>query len=429
MPAAASRENGAAAYLETERETRMKQETEIHDPFSPSGASRLMKCPGSYRMQKGIEDEDSEASIRGTRLHELIPRLAIGAAVGVEPDVEPEDRQTVEQCIEFLRSVVPDGWTIHFEEKVEIWSFRTFERITDGTADIVAVSPDGKDAILIDWKFGRVKVPAAADNWQLALYATGVAQKFGVDRVTAFVYQPFVFGNSEPYEFTKFGMIAETYARQVRIAKLPRLELNPSEACRYCRAADVCPALQFVVDGFAADMGTDAGRLVTPENAEAKFETAKIVSSWSERVDDAFRKLVEARAVPGWEMTEKPPRREIPDAEKAFEAVSFNLTREDFDKLVSVSVPVGKLEAAIVDAIRRNHEGEKKITVKAAKKIAKDLLAPVVVKKSGGWTPTRTEAAPPVAETPPAFEGDPLFTSLIDKAIDGSNDKREGAGL
>jgi hypothetical protein len=398
----------------------MKEETENeHDDFSPSGAARLMKCAGSYKMQKGIPDEDSEASIRGTRLHELIESAerisATGSVETVFADVSPEDRQVVEKCQEFAASITPDGWTVYREQTVEIWSFRTFERVTYGTADFVAVSPDGRDALLIDWKFGRVKVEAAADNWQLSLYAAGVAQKFGVESVTAYIFQPFVYGNGDPYRFEDFGTIAETYAAQVRRAKAPSLELNPSDACRYCRAADFCPALQFVVDGFAADMGTDAGRLVTPENAEAKFETAKIVSGWIDKVDGAFRKLVEANAVPGWEMQEKPPRREVVDAEKAFEAVSFNLTREDFDKVVSVSVPVGKLEAAVVDAIRKNHEGEKKITVKAAKKIAKDLLAPVVVKKSGGWTPTKTETAAPVQEAPPAFEGEPLFESLIDK--------------
>jgi len=388
----------------------MKNEPENeHDPFSPSGAARLMACPGSYKMQKGVADESGEAAIRGTLQHEAMEGKATA-------ELTVDEQSAVEKCKAFADSVVPEGWRAYTEQKVEIWSFRNFERVTYGTADLVAISPDGAAAILVDWKFGRVKVEAAADNWQLALYATGVAQKFGVHSVTAYIFQPNVFGESEPYRYTDFETIAETYAAQVRRAKTPSLELNPSGACRYCRAADFCPALQFVVDSFAAETEGVAGRLITPETAEEKFETAKIVSGWIDKVDAAFRKLVEARAVPGWEMKEKPPRREVPDAEKAFEAVSFNLTREDFDKIVSVSVPVGKLEGAVVDALRRNHEGAKKLTVKAAKKIAKDLLAPVVVKKSGGWTPTKVEQTPAVEETPPAFEGEPIFESLIDRA-------------
>lgn len=242
-----------------------------HCKYGPSGAGRVVQCPGSVKLQEGIPDVETPEAAEGTAIHAVVEGKA---------DKETLDREAVvmaERADDYARHVIPEGYTVYREIRVEIWVYKGFERITYGTVDLVAVSPCGRFAIAIDWKFGRLAVPAPADNWQCKLYAVGIQQKYAVQAVEFHIFQPRHYGAYAPatWQYRELVEFADQYARAVALAKLPGLELRPGQYCQYCRAASVCLALK--MEAEEADALGSTIYPMPPEDAPELWEMAKRV--------------------------------------------------------------------------------------------------------------------------------------------------------
>ena len=334
---------------------------DTHHEFSPSGAQRLVSCPGSYKMQRGRKERENDAAAEGTMLHAIM--------AGNEPteELDAEQQACLEKCLEYAKAVTPEGAIVLLEQKAKV--HHNFALLTEGTADYVAIL--GDHAVLIDWKFGRGDVQSPAANYQLALYAAGIAQKHRLKSVECHIFQPRVFETAEPFTYTDFDAIAARYAHAVMKATGPGMELLAGKHCQYCLAAEACPELW-----LSAEEETDAAPtpdLVHAENAQEVFEGLTSVKIWLKAVEQRIKDLVLADDAPGLAIKEKAGRRNIEDAQAAFNAVQHNLSKDEFMELVSVSA--AQLENAVVKSLREKHE---KLKVKEARKIAKDLIKPVV---------------------------------------------------
>ncbi len=341
-----------------------------HHKFSPSGAARLMACPGSYRMQLGRPEETSEYAAEGTLLHDVVAKLegsehSATNCKSVYAGLTAEQERCVEACLEYAKLNTPEGAEVHRELKVRVW--HNFDLLTEGTADYVVIV--GDRAVLIDWKFGRGAVADPAGNPQLALYACGVAQKFRVSEVECHIFQPRVGDHAPPYVFRDFDAIRERYAAAVEMAEGPGLQLLAGDHCKYCRAAAHCPAL-----AMAANDAVVITK-VTPENAAEVHEQIKAAKQWLDAVSKAVKALVLDGNAPGLEIKETRTR-VIEDAQAAYNAVAENLTKDEF--LALVSVPVGRLEEAIFGKLRAKHGDA--MLVKDLRAIAKKLVNEVATR-------------------------------------------------
>lgn len=131
-----------------------------------SVAKRTLNCPGWRALvPKDYADVPSEYAQEGTRLHDIIARLA-----GVWPaDREPCDEPKVIEALAAYDARWP--WAYREQTLVEQQVALPIEGAF-GTADAVVVYPER--LVVCDWKFGDGVPVEALDNDQLLFYAAGV---------------------------------------------------------------------------------------------------------------------------------------------------------------------------------------------------------------------------------------------------------------
>lgn len=219
-----------------------------HARLSPSGASQWMQCPGSIRAQEGLPDKANEAAELGTAIHEL---AEMSLRSGKAPELfidrfiydRPCDVKMAEIAAVYVDYVNRLPGTKLFEHRLDLgrWVPDSF-----GTSDAVAI--DEGVLTIVDLKTGGMRV--MADGEQLKIYALGAFDAFGfdyqVDLVRMVIVQP-TLDHIDEHEMTVKELLAwgEKKLKPAALKALdPKAPLSPSEkACRFCRAAPVCPAL------------------------------------------------------------------------------------------------------------------------------------------------------------------------------------------
>ncbi len=225
-----------------------------------SELKRALNCGASIVLRPKVRSRQGDDGHEGAMLHYLIARRAIDelGAEGPEelaaPDVPAGYRLPafsmwiVGWAIRHIRETVPDDWTL----MVEVGLAYRYERwIQSGHIDLLAISPDGKSVIIIDWKTGRKIVDPASENEQgngyLALVKRAWAEiqnamvqivqfyadeEAGFDRVSTVVVGPEIVN----------GVVSALDNRMG--AQLDRQdELHTGPWCDYCIGPS-CPALR-----------------------------------------------------------------------------------------------------------------------------------------------------------------------------------------
>ena len=210
----------------------------MHSDFAPSSLGRLEKCPGSYSACLGIPSHETDASIRGTELHQAIAQAIREGAEdpsSILPDVRP--------AWDFYQSLVRED-DISRETEVRV-SFKTFSgELYFGTADLVITRADSS-IVLVDWKFGRTIVPAIG-NLQIAAYACAIAQERRPSRVDGVIFQPLVSEEPAVWEDIPLEEARDRILSVISSAKREDAPLCPGEHCRFCPAFQdaSCPAIR-----------------------------------------------------------------------------------------------------------------------------------------------------------------------------------------
>lgn len=216
-----------------------------HARFSPSAASRWMRCSASIKACEGIEDQGSEYAAEGTLAHELAAAILQGK---VRPKHDEEMLEFVSVYTELISGLVDSmpGCQVFIEQRIQFSETIGVDE-QFGTADCIIIW--GDLIILVDLKYGMGVRVEAIDNEQLMIYALAALEQFGMahefKRVRMVIVQPRLDHISESEVSVEE---LEAFAKRVKaavndaLASEPRYE--PSEkACRFCQAKAQCPAL------------------------------------------------------------------------------------------------------------------------------------------------------------------------------------------
>lgn len=269
-----------------------------HARLSASKISRAIQCLGSVLAEEAMPPEPAgAAALRGTVIHELSEHLLLGTDLpeNVDPELLSVAQGYVKAIDDFSGSIKK-----RYIEMNVTKALQEIHPALGGMADLVGTG--GNELLVADLKTGRLDV-SPENNPQLLTYALGAALTLRAPRdvsVRLAIYQPDAGGWKQwvtdmDYLLDWRDTLAETAAQALQ----PDAPRSPSEdACRYCRARSVCPALRQKAVAIAKSEFTAIDALA--------IEDAKLCQVYAESVlTKAVEQLqAEPTSIPGWKLRE-----------------------------------------------------------------------------------------------------------------------------
>jgi hypothetical protein len=272
-----------------------------HFTYSPSSASRWINCPGSIALSVNLPPEPDEKAVTG----EITAEMAEAAQIVVDWAIAQPGEKFYEQDL-------PIGHV-------------TGEDDATGRTDCVIV--DGDTLTVADWKFGYGEV-SAEKNPQLALYALGALEVFGViesfEKFRFVIMHPAV--SKEPSVWDCTAKQLETFRqRAAQGAEWARAcldqgideaeDLQPGDdQCKWCRAKAICPALasvpQEVVNVDFTDLSAEQkiaeatkDVALLPAATLARFyEIVPLIEQWNDAINAAMHVSVASGDQPNYKL-------------------------------------------------------------------------------------------------------------------------------
>jgi hypothetical protein len=268
-------------------------------------------------LSKDLPDTTSAAAEEGTLAHEIFEALLTGTRQRVPKGTSPEMAEHIKRCVAWVKDQAGrmDNPQLHCEIQVNPGQALDLDSdVCWGTADVVLY--DATDFWVIDLKYG-LKPVQAKDNPQLLAYALGALEKFD-DTGQALhlaILQPRTEGELVDVwspDDDEFNGFAGTLASTILSALSPDAPLAPSEnACRWCRAAAICPALRKeALEPFEALPDPGAVRGLDDEAVTNLLNRVKLLSSLLDAVqEEALRRALSGHVPQGWKLVESITRR------------------------------------------------------------------------------------------------------------------------
>lgn len=284
-----------------------------HALLSPSAAKKWLGCPAALACEFGIPNESGQAAVNGTVMHlvaeTVLNRVIKGEDIRavtykgvyalnegkgpIKALTKPEKGAVlitddfvsqVNKYVDYCRPIIDAAELVEVESRVNLTrvlhpgatiegryangtkSGGVVPLHTFGTADLVAVMPDGM-LIVGDLKTGRHKV-LAKENKQMMLYALGLLRKlkrlYDITAVRLVIFQPYAGGADEwdttPEALELFGKFASKAAlKAIDAFERGKKGLKPADfrpgndACQWCRFAEKCNAKRKVVSQSTDD--------------------------------------------------------------------------------------------------------------------------------------------------------------------------------
>ena len=307
-------------------------------PIRASNYHRAITCPGSIKLEATLpEPPESEEATEGTLLH-----LAMA---GHEVELTDDQKTTIEIASRYRDQLIKDTFGEGVETKVirekliELKDDKCLNIIFSGHADEVHIADK---VLVIDYKFGRIPVEAADQNYQIRAYALMSHLQLAplINEVIVAIIQPRLKKDEAVtiaiYQKDELDMALEEMDRTSMEVNHPSAPYSPSgDACRYCRAKSVCPAALEVVDEVACiESNIPAHRI------EWLLERAEIAEKIVKEIKSKAKEMLEAdpESVPGYRLKPGANQRTITDPTKAFNRLSNIITGEEFSSACTVSI-------------------------------------------------------------------------------------------
>lgn len=318
-----------------------------HALLSASGAHRWMNCTPSARLCDELPEQNSDASLEGTRAHETAEAYlrkwlaTYDAATNTygEVDTSNEDDETriflfhLEPYLAFVKNEVRTMKSADPNAVALVECSVSYDNIAKdgfGTADFILI---GNNTIKVfDLKYGvGVKVDAP-ENPQPRLYALGALNKFEpligkLDNVETYIIQPRL--NHVSTERMTSSALKE-WAEQIvkplaEKAYDGKGELAMGEWCQFCKGKGICP-LQMKANlarmKAIIDTASDGDpKLLTAEDIASVLPIARDCGSWVKKLEEQAKEMaVDGMKIPNYELTNRNGKRVWTD-EKAVENI------------------------------------------------------------------------------------------------------------
>jgi hypothetical protein len=303
--------------------------------YSPSALARRIACTASARMEADKPDEASEYAQWGTAAHhicekcaesggELEPKHWLGKPVD-EGDIIA-DQEMIDACesaLDMMHWLTEGADDIKTEEHVDMPEVPDMH----GTIDVLVDEPFGR-LIVCDYKFGAGVRVDVTENPQLMAYALMAAGDAldTYEEIRLAVIQPRV--SDKPDLWVIPPSTLAKWRDEVLLPTIEKIrsgdtEYNPGpETCRWCKAANDCPAYaKAALELARVDFTSGEPSLpvlaptITPELVARVYPRLPMLEDFIERVRAMALDMASNGNLPGFKLVEGRGRREWIDEE------------------------------------------------------------------------------------------------------------------
>ena len=323
-----------------------------HAKLSPSTSGRWLDCTASATIDvSGLEDRQSPAAERGTRLHEVSERfLRSGKKPTRKACVDDVGFESVKAYVAYVRALEGEKY---YEQRL------TLSKDCWGTGDAVVV--DEPVLEVVDAKFGTGVLVEATDNTQLMIYGLAAYKRYSliydrIESVRMTVHQK-AKENVDTWEVPVEELLEFGEEVEAVIAAIKRGDVvySPSESnCMWCPAKAICPEVGGLAQAVAKEDFKDLGTFTW----ERKLELAPVVEARAKGVrDETKAMMLRGEPIEGFKVVQgRRGNRGWGDEEKMARALKkrFKLADADVRKPGAIISPKG------VEDLLQGMEVEKK---------------------------------------------------------------------
>lgn len=339
-----------------------------HALLSPSSAKKWLNCPAALACEFGIPNESGQAAVNGTCMHlvaeTVLNRVIKGEDIRadtykgvyalnegkgpIKALTKPEKGAVlitddfvsqVNKYVDYCRPVIDAAELVEVESRVNLTrvlhpgvEINGVPLQTFGTADLVAVMPDGM-LIVGDLKTGRHKV-LAKENKQMMLYALGLLRVYkrlyDITAVRLVIFQPYAGGADEwdttPEALEQFAKFASKAAlKAIDAFQRGKKGLKPADfrpgndACQWCRFAESCNAKRKVASAVRDDIETEMmvdGPEMSLADLKAEWDKLPLMRQHIADIEKAmYAALMRGEQVEGLKLVEGRPGNRSWDSE------------------------------------------------------------------------------------------------------------------
>jgi len=327
-----------------------------------------------------VEDPNREAhpiTEEGILMHAALE-------TGDDSKLNEDQRELVGRCRSWLQQHQAKFPVAQRELTLEIMP----GTISPGRADLVLLTNEGLDAMLVDFKFGLKLQEPTETNPAAQAYALGIFRRFERVRSVDIAYLYPRLGTVDTYRYLRVDchrIETRMAAIEARVAEAERTGVcSPNEeTCKYCGLLATCQQMHQVYLPIAtryADSGLnqkvaqlqqevksyDPSLIRDPATMRDALAVASVLEKWCSSVKYHAGKLrEEGVSVPGYEWSARSGRRTITNPTLAYEALKDVISLEQFLGAVEVRI------TPLMDAVKENAPNRKK---KEAAQRVEDLL-------------------------------------------------------
>ena len=248
--------------------TKKKKTTQpAHSVYGASSMDRIINCPKSVAMAKGLKSIDSDHSIEGTKGHDCVEWVLINAINKKMQTKSPKrfakllkataskkhwndemvlHALSVAEWVSERMKTAPDV-ELYCELKLDSSKFT--QKGQFGTSDIILFSRSKRWLESCDYKYGAGVTVEIEDNVQIQYYALAALLKFGwgdFDKVVTTVFQPRIEHPQGPVRsviekrdnFIKYGKKIKS---AVKFSQSKEAFVKAGKWCQFCPAKFKCP--------------------------------------------------------------------------------------------------------------------------------------------------------------------------------------------